>query len=829
MKKTFLVLGFLFSTFAFGAGEARFPKGIISSTVTATTFSGALSGNASTASALAANPADCSANQFATTIAANGNLSCAQPAFTDISGLVAAAQLPNPSATTLGGTESKSCSASQWLNVISTSGVPSCSQPAFTDISGSVAASQMPALTGDVTTSAGAVATTIATNAVTNAKAAQMAAHTFKGNNTGSTANAIDLTATQATAELNSVVGDSGSGGTKGLVPAPGAGDAAANKYLFSDGTWKIVSASGGGIFSAGQNLITNNSWEIDTSNWTASAGTYQRETAAGSIVPPGVGSASWDPAAANDTLTANNVTVTSNDGLSGQNGVLSCAVKTAATDLKMQVYDGTNVISPDASTDVVPSSSSGFVRYSVNFIFPASGTIKARFKAQSNSVIAYIDDCYLGKAEGFNAFNAIGLATSWQSYTPTFTGFGTPTSISIWSRRVGDSLEVMGYFTTGANTGVTAKMSLGYGGVDSNVTSDSTKIGASGVLCGDHAQNAANLRGTILCVPTDTTVRFGLSSSNPYASALGNSFNSTTATTVHFIVPIQGWTGENAYRADVSSRYWSGYHDSTCDGWTTTSTSFADPSNDATCNFTELNNKNFGTVSSAGAKTPGITFTPSRSGTIWACASTPGYNNTTGKQSNYQLTDGTTAYAISGVYTNATTTAAAPVQLCGIVPVVGGTSTTLKIQIKTDSGGTAYIGALSGAHAVDWSLVDISQSVPAPLLTGSVTSNNPSGGERIERATIIYSAGVPAVNRQSGTWISSVTDTGTGRAGLVIPSGIFSAAPSCTVSGAGSLSNAVCITESSPTSTAVAVACYAGSTGALTDSDFNVICVGPR
>lgn len=36
-------------------------------------------GNAATATALAANPADCSANQFANTIAANGDLSCANP------------------------------------------------------------------------------------------------------------------------------------------------------------------------------------------------------------------------------------------------------------------------------------------------------------------------------------------------------------------------------------------------------------------------------------------------------------------------------------------------------------------------------------------------------------------------------------------------------------------------------------------------------------------------------------------------------------------------------------------------------------------------------
>jgi hypothetical protein len=50
-------------------------------------------------------------------------------------------------------------------------------------------------LTDDVTASGtGSVAATIANNAVTNAKAAQMAAHTIKSNLTGSTANAADNT-----------------------------------------------------------------------------------------------------------------------------------------------------------------------------------------------------------------------------------------------------------------------------------------------------------------------------------------------------------------------------------------------------------------------------------------------------------------------------------------------------------------------------------------------------------------------------------------------------------------------------------------------------------
>lgn len=53
-------------------------------------------------------------------------------------------------------------------------------------------------------------------------------------------------TPTQVTADLIAFVGDSGSGGTKGLVPAPATGDAAAGKYLKADGTWAVP--PGGGV-----------------------------------------------------------------------------------------------------------------------------------------------------------------------------------------------------------------------------------------------------------------------------------------------------------------------------------------------------------------------------------------------------------------------------------------------------------------------------------------------------------------------------------------------------------------------------------------------------
>ncbi|MET4328323.1 hypothetical protein ABIB80_004154 [Bradyrhizobium sp. i1.15.2] len=85
------------------------------------------------------------------------------------------------------------CSSSNWFRTLSSAGVHGCSQPSFADLSSSLACSQTPALTGDVTASAGSCATTIAANAVTNAKVATMAAYTLKCNTGGSTATPSDI------------------------------------------------------------------------------------------------------------------------------------------------------------------------------------------------------------------------------------------------------------------------------------------------------------------------------------------------------------------------------------------------------------------------------------------------------------------------------------------------------------------------------------------------------------------------------------------------------------------------------------------------------------
>lgn len=86
----------------------------------------------------------------------------------------------------------------------------------------------------------GTLATLAGAESLTN-KTLDSATSTMKLN--GSTYS----TAATLTALLPGMVGDAGSGGTKGLAPAPGAGDFSAGKYLDAGGNWSVPATSGGG------------------------------------------------------------------------------------------------------------------------------------------------------------------------------------------------------------------------------------------------------------------------------------------------------------------------------------------------------------------------------------------------------------------------------------------------------------------------------------------------------------------------------------------------------------------------------------------------------
>lgn len=109
-----------------------------------------------------------------------------------------------------------------------------------------------------------------------------------------------DLSANRTIA-ISDLVGDTGSGGTKGAVPAPAAGDAAAGKFLSANGAWAVPAGGGGGLADAYQQITDG------TTTATASAADVVKFRSANSLLTVAVGS--------NDATHGDNVLFTVNQG----------------------------------------------------------------------------------------------------------------------------------------------------------------------------------------------------------------------------------------------------------------------------------------------------------------------------------------------------------------------------------------------------------------------------------------------------------------------------------------------------------------------------------
>lgn len=107
---------------------------------------------------------------------------------------------------------------------------------------------------GDIVVSVGGTVWEIDARAVGSAEMAAIAADRILGRVTAGTGDVEVLTGAQAATIIPAFTGDSGAGGVKGQVPAPGTGDAAAGKFLKADGTFAVPptapTGSAGGALS---------------------------------------------------------------------------------------------------------------------------------------------------------------------------------------------------------------------------------------------------------------------------------------------------------------------------------------------------------------------------------------------------------------------------------------------------------------------------------------------------------------------------------------------------------------------------------------------------
>lgn len=149
-------------------------------------------------------------------------------------------------------------------------------------------------------------------------------------------------------------------------------------------------------------------------------------------------------------------------------------------------------------------------------------------------------------------------------AYTPTFTGLGTVTAISVKSWREGKNLLCQGVFTTGTVAGSNMTMTLGFNGANGSVTSDSTLPGSSPLVylgtCVSGSTTATAIRNfDILGTASLTTVSFSYlqdsGTASPLATQLGTAMQSSTAHSFSFIIPIAGWSSNVQMSNDTDTR----------------------------------------------------------------------------------------------------------------------------------------------------------------------------------------------------------------------------------------------------------------------------------
>lgn len=451
-----------------------------------------------------------------------------------------------------------------------------------------------PAHTGDVTNSAGALAMTIAANAVTNAKAAQMANGTTKCRTTAGTGNAEDCTGAQETALLSAFVGDSGSGGTKGLVPAPATADAAKRKVVGAGGSF--VSQ-----FSQVNNLAvldtSANSWALtkpDNYDFEASIGDWLAYADAAATTPVDMTGGSPNTTCARNTSSPIDgtadalISITTGASRQGEGCAVVVNIPTAWRGKALRVSFPYATSGTVAAGDYVPyaydvtNSSLLAPSTTVSGITSAAGTLYSLFQTQTSTAQLRIG---LHIARTSTAVATINLddfkvepdlnqanvpMSDWIDETSafTYTNFGTVSAHKVWTRRVGDTLQVRGEFLAGSTSAAEAAITL-----PSKYVIDMTKMSANASTgqvgtalrtLGSSTNFAGSSTGPIPVFSDNSNTGklfFAFqTSSSLLAKTNADSWSSGQGVIYNFSIPISGWSSGGGTSPILSLSDWTSY-----------------------------------------------------------------------------------------------------------------------------------------------------------------------------------------------------------------------------------------------------------------------------
>ncbi len=156
------------------------------------------------------------------------------------------------------------------------------------------------------------------------------------------------------------------------------------------------TAATTGLIETGSDNLLKNPSFEATTfsDGWTKTgSGTWASST------PLGLGTKSllWTPVGAGETIIGTAITVP--ESYKGKSGEFVCQVQvpSGANSAEMILWNGTSDFGTSGSFASIVAGSSGATEIRATFIYPASGTIAAKFTSGSSVDPVKIDGCRVG------------------------------------------------------------------------------------------------------------------------------------------------------------------------------------------------------------------------------------------------------------------------------------------------------------------------------------------------------------------------------------------------------------------------------------------------
>lgn len=594
------------------------------------------------------------------------------------------------------------------------------------------------------------------------------------------------------------------------------------------------------------RSLDPNSGFESGKAGITASGGTLTTATS-GSNLLHGKTSLVWDSTSAGQTLKGSTLTVPGS--LQGKNGLAMVTIKATsntATHLFQMVDQSGNTLNSMSIT----SNTASAVDHSLNFVFPTSGAVRWQVQSvASNEPTIALDDIYVGPAANISQVSQtqfVGMSyfaqttnCSWSRTNTAIGAFGTDTDcpgptvgvskIGSWQTTDSDlPRQTINDLPEGLySVEVTGSL---YGSGDwTMAVSDGTTT--SPAYCSGSGNGGGTFQPATTCIAWFEYTGVGNRSFEIYGSSSSGAISLDN--------------NQNNDRTTFTIKRWD-----------------RNPSTFASINNTDTGWTDAGAMTITASTTNPTKGTMGRDKVFWKrdgqdLVAIYQFDQTSagsGGSGEYifalpagLVADTNIVPATSGLIANGNGTSLQSSKI-GVGHLANGSgargrafaflSTSTTFRVLGEITFSQYEAFGSGFHGIGNTTLGFQMEIRVPIqgwtanqstpvFVGSVSSNS-TAAERIERAKITNS-GTPTISSQSGSWISSLTDNGTGDTTINITSGMFSAAPTCVATGVRSSFAVPLSFETTISTSAIRVRTFDTSGSGAADLAFEIICMGPR